>query len=223
MPEWQVRLQGNKFELELLGEVFTSPDLRVVHDAGEYFLTTDEFDLLNDATGILDRAMQKVRLANGAAKLQHRDFQAVEVHIVTRLEDHGGRSQWVHPRAIVLELDTLGVTAAVAAKAASVHAAVGSALRFLGTGPDNWVSLYNVYDVIREDVGGDAALKARGWSSRNEVRRFTQTANSLDAAGEGARHGKRAIRSPKHPMSLEEARTLIRLLLKRWIDAKGKG
>src|SRR5262245_12013504 len=78
----------------------------------------------------------------------------------------------------------------------------------------SWANLYKALEVVQDEIGGD--IHRKGWASKRELDRFTQTANSTSAVGRDARHAKRRFTPPKRPMSLEEADELIRNVLMRW-------
>jgi hypothetical protein len=86
--------------------------------------------------------------------------------------------------------------------------------------PDSWGSQYNVYEIIRDDVGGDDAIANSGWGTKSELTRFKRTACSPKALGRKARHGVQSEDPPNNPMKPSEASTLIRRLVRRWLDAK---
>ncbi|WP_337286430.1 hypothetical protein [Candidatus Methylomirabilis sp.] len=56
--------------------------------------------------------------------------------------------------------------------------------------------------------------------TRDEVKRFTRTANSVTTAGDQARHGKERTAPPAKPMPLASARNLIDGLLRSWLAWK---
>ena len=95
---------------------------------------------------------------------------------------------------------------------------VRQALRFWVNAHDNWGNLYKILEIIESDVG--SSIYSNGWVSKAEVGRFTQTANSADALGDEARHAKKHVAPPSTPMTIKEARHLIKVLLQKWIESK---
>jgi hypothetical protein len=95
---------------------------------------------------------------------------------------------------------------------------VRQALRFWVKGSENWADLYKVHEVIESDFGD--AVYTNGWASKIEVTRFTRTANSVEALGDQARHAKKYAEPPSKPMTIQEAKGLIKHLLEKWIDSK---
>lgn len=78
--------------------------------------------------------------------------------------------------------------------------------------PAAWDALYRVFEIVRDDVGGE--IQRAGWATKAEQERFKQTANSLD------RHAKGVVPPPKKPMTLPEGADFVRKVLRRWIEAK---
>ena len=99
--------------------------------------------------------------------------------------------------------------------------AVSKALRLFGktTNDHDWVGLYRIFEVIKDDVGTQL-MYAKGWATKAAITNFTRTANHPDAAGDDARHGATNDQPPTNPMALSDARSLIELLLHRWLDHK---
>jgi hypothetical protein len=84
-----------------------------------------------------------------------------------------------------------------------------------------WVGLYRIHEVVEHDVGGREALIKLGRVSKQQLKRFTHSSNSVAAAGDQARHGKEITQPPKNPMSLEEAKAFVMGLLTAWFNSKG--
>src|SRR6266849_8946952 len=93
------------------------------------------------------------------------------------------------------------------------------ALRLRDDDSRGWVELYRLYEVIESDIGRPVIV-ANGWVSDRDIGRFKHTANSVEAAGDEARHGKEETDPPARPLSLAEARTLIDRLLSGWLAFK---
>ena len=87
-------------------------------------------------------------------------------------------------------------------------------------GDDEIATLYKIYEIIADDIGGVEIIQDNGWASRNKIEGFTRTANSPDAIGDKARHGVQKNAPPKNPMSLGEAKALIHHLVKCWLNSK---
>ena len=87
-------------------------------------------------------------------------------------------------------------------RAAALAQDIGAALRYL-EGKPGWVELYKAYEAVR--------LMPNGGISRNEIKRFTQTANT----GDGRHRPNNKWKPHSRPMELWEARALIT----QWVSA----
>ena len=94
------------------------------------------------------------------------------------------------------------------------------ALRILITRETNWVNLYNILDVILSDVGG--TIWQEGWAPESEIKRLKHTADSENTLGDEARHGRERTQAPADPMSLKEADSFIRSIMRAWLAWKSK-
>jgi len=79
------------------------------------------------------------------------------------------------------------------------------------------MSLYKVYEIVRQDVGDVAAA---GWAKRGEIRAFTQTAQSAESLGDAARHAVRKFAPPDTPMTHSDAVALVQAILQRWLASR---
>ena len=103
---------------------------------------------------------------------------------------------------------------------ADQDAKVKESLRMLGSLEPTWANLHKVFEIIQSDIGGQ--MYKHGWVTKKEGNRFTQTANSALAIGDAARHpvDEKKYQPPQNPMSLSEARSLIRSLISKWVQSK---
>jgi hypothetical protein len=105
--------------------------------------------------------------------------------------------------------------------------AVHLALTYYGLQTPSWTTLYNVYEVLEESIGIDAIVQ-RGWATRRDLDTFTTSANAPLVSGRFGRHARRRgvpqrtmtrrRGVPQRTMTLEDARTLFRTILARWIS-----
>ncbi len=101
------------------------------------------------------------------------------------------------------------------AELAASDAKVFEALRIFGSRPHDWVNLYRVLEIVegRTDIVGS------GWASRNEIERFSRTANHPRAAGPNARHAESKVQPSPNPMTTEQGSELIRRILAGWLGS----
>jgi hypothetical protein len=84
----------------------------------------------------------------------------------------------------------------------------------------DWVNLYRIYEVIRDDCGGEKDLRDLCGISNSQLTQFTRTANHPEVTGITARHGSLSSEPPTNPMLLEEARQFIKAIMDCWITHK---
>jgi hypothetical protein len=233
MPNWSVQLTGDKFDLEDLPKWFTTPDLQVVEELDGYYLRSDLFEAIEEAEEVRTVAQEILERLVGAAKLFRPNFLSIELGAVIRQEDDGRRRRHVslssnivaRSKVSSVKLTVNGSEETLQVPRPAVWAAVAKddekvrqALRFWSDGPENWAYLYKVLEVIESDVGG--VIYRNAWVSKTEVKRFTQTANSAEALGDDARHAKKHVPPPPKPMTIKEAKQLMKALLEKWIASK---
>jgi len=95
---------------------------------------------------------------------------------------------------------------------------VHDALAILGRDDVRWHDLYHVLEVVESDAGG--AAHSFGWATKRELDLFARTANNRVAIGSEARHGHKRWTPPKEPMTLNNAKALIRHVVRKWIESK---
>jgi len=64
----------------------------------------------------------------------------------------------------------------------------------------NWWNLFKVYEIIKEEVGGDKEIQKTGWVTKEELSLFWQTAQSWEALGDAARHADKKYKAPENTM-----------------------
>jgi hypothetical protein len=237
MRQWLARLRGEKFDLQELPKLFDSADITVTEEDGNYYLKSAKFTNLANAEEVLTVAAEIVDTINDVLFFHLGNFRPAEIDAVTEVHEDGSRHHRVFlkgsvtPRSRVsiahltitdangnvVESEQSGV-AATLMDAAGKYRAVADALHFYRN--SDWGSLYKVFEIIRDDVGGNRCLIQRGWVSKRVLSRFTRTAQSRDAIGDEARHASKKFTPPRHPMVLSEVRGVIRSILERWLQTK---
>ena len=231
--QWLVRLKGEVPDLEDLSELFVSEELSVIKERGSFWMRSSRFASLVDNTLVYSRALDLIRLMNGAAKVHYGDFRPVEFDGITRVDDEGNWGTHTHfgsTRVTGGGRVRVKTVASPEAKGerppperwvelALREETVARALRMLSR-DTSWSDLYKVYEIVRHDVGGRKGITEKRWASRNQIDRFTGTADSWDVLGENARHGVQRRDPPPNPMGLEEARSLVRTIVVLWLGSK---
>jgi hypothetical protein len=235
---WRVTLDGDAAELTILADSFKGPGLAINKEDSAFTLSCPEFEALNDAMRIRERAMAIVKLLNGATRLGFDSLQAIACGSVQETTAEGNRKIYgfpepvvVHARvfvgAVVMEQDGKVVSRSHPGDSicswmqlASQDIDVGKVLTLLSTGIFDWSNLYRIFEIIRSDAGGEDEIQKRGWATGAALTLFRRTSNHPEAAGLGARHGVMDAVPPVAPMDLEEAKALIVGLVHGWLRWK---
>lgn len=170
-------------------------------------------------------ADQLVEVLNGAARLYYERFGRVGFTSVTILDPDGKRRGYGYVTAHVRD-HTFTVfgegdeTLAVWVSQALANPEISRALILYGALEPNWKNLYLVLEVIEDDMGGEAELKASGLLRAKELDSFKHTANSYRAVEREARHATLSREPPANPMPIDKASEFIRELLRAWLNFK---
>lgn len=241
---WEVAVHGHPLDLDYFARQFKAPPVVVVKrdDADGYALRLDEFENCPDSASVLAAAERQLVLLTGALMLERRAVDPLSAGAVYRKHPGGGNDVFVFVRdtlRVRIDMGTPVVTVTDAdgrvvpqpveeprsvrvMRLCTTDAAVEKAMRLnAATDARSWVGLYRLYEVIEANVGGEKALVQHGWSSSRGASRFKHSANSVEVAGDGARHGKEPTDPPAKPMTLEDADVFVRDLLARWLASKG--
>ena len=235
---WEIVLDGDAVDLRSLSESFADGDPKILERDGKYLFCWSVLDELSDAARVQADAEEQIARLSGAASLTLGAIKPIKVTHVTSTNDDGSRNisvsadgvNWSFrtPEPTVLSGRADGTEAInrpadpakawLAAAESSSSDNMARALR-LSEGRDHgWVELYRLLEIVEDSVGRNGITDA-GWTTKRQLARFRHTANSLEAAGDAARHGRERTQPPRLPMSLNDARKLIRQVLRQWLDA----
>lgn len=225
MPDWLVELQGEEVDLEALTRLLASSDLKVSKEGDTYYLGCS--GSIGSQDEVRERAREILQRASAAERIRCGSSLPIKLGEVFRIEADGTRRPFFSsalrfswtvrvPHAPVTEEDATAFGRWV--ELAEHDAKVDKVLRILITRETNWVNLYNILDVVLSDVG--SMIWQAGWATDREVKRFKHTADSEGTVGDDARHGRERTQPPADPMSLTEADSLIRRILRAWLAWK---
>jgi len=236
MPRWLVRLEGEKFDLEDLPSLVCSPEYTVIEEDGLYYLGSSDFDSLGSADEVREHAIAIIKMMNGVMKLYIPSFGGVYEGGVTMIGEDGRRHHYVYLEGSIKlrskasanltvttsnntqQTDSLPSTIESWISLAKADKAVADALHFFKE--NTWISLYKVYEIIGEDIGGEQAIIKNGWATKRGLSQFTHTAQSKAAIGDLARHATNKLKPPSQPMSIKEAEALLRGIILSWLSSK---
>lgn len=236
MKEWLVRLKGEEFDLQKLPTLLTSPEVTVIEEDGNYYLKSEDFNSMTDASHVLAASKPMLEAINGALQLYLGDFQIVKADgIVVGIGEDGKPHNYVVLSGSITCRGRVSASVTLVKPNGTVDSSqrsskveswiavarqnknVADAFRLFCA--PTWFNLYKIYEIIRADVGGKKKIIQKGWVTAPDIKRFTNTAQSPDVLGDDARHATQKDLPPKKPMSLSEAKSLIRILLKNWLQS----
>lgn len=228
---WRVQIIGNDALLQELTKLFTSPVQAIIKEPDGYFLTGSELDGLNTHQEVRQKAEEFVQLISASIKLlSATGGELLPAHVFELLDD-GTKMAFLDfaeglavSAEVTLEItDPAGTKTVIKATdilpkwiaAARGDEAVARVLRLSGR-PMDWVNLYKIFEAINHDVD----TVKQGWTTDKKRRLFKQTANSVGALGDDARHGKEDTEPPKDPMSYGEAKSFVETLTHEYMRFK---
>jgi hypothetical protein len=231
MATWIVRLDGDPDDLNALVDL----GVGVTQESDGVVFRSPDLDVLSDAWLVRERAVEHVAVFSGLSRIGEGDdkARAVVVGAIFR-EDGTRRDTFVAPQSVEIRMRGRAVALrgpcdpatpvatgyAAWATAAKRDPKVKLALQHFSLEPSA-ESLWKVYEVIRDDVGGKANILSKGWATANEIDSF-RSVHYPSVLGGKARHGiePKNPAAPTAPMSLAEARQFVRRLLKHWLTSK---
>jgi len=227
--EWYVGIKGDNFDLEDLSKSLNSPEFSITKKGEDYILKSTHFNSLEDVDDVRNKANEILSLINGSAWLVIGMRKPLEEVRVCRVNDDGKikcsvvfsdfarardrfKAHLITKDGEVQEIDQANPIPEFIAT--SQHEEnVDTVLRLLGDHSKDWVNLYNILEVVENDVGGIPKIAKKGWATKKAIKRFKRTANFV------ARHGAK-IKPPPNPMTPSEAESLIKTIVNSWIQSK---
>jgi len=237
MATWLVRLRGELFDLQELPEIFRSDELSVVEESKEYFAKSIAFDQLTTVEAVHSLAEEKIKVMSDVLIYHFIDFEPIKldgsiIQITLEGERHTFALASAHARGRSRAKATgkashsdgtiepiLPHDAVIARELAEKYIEVADVLHFFAGG--TWLDLYKAYELIWDDVGNERNLERKHWVDKDRLSSFTGTAQSRSAIGNNARHARRKYIMPQDKiMSLNEAKSLLKKLINRWVQSK---
>jgi hypothetical protein len=235
-----VQLLGDASDLSALAKSLTGNDLNVSRDGQDYVLTSDRFQARETAADIHAKAKEIVANLNGACRYTLGTTRPLSVGAVLRRHPDGERDITIRPEPARIVVRALSPTVKVGSIDGSVEEsnradpvkhlmrlalssdAVRDVLHLIATGTLDWVNLCRILEIVVEDVGGPKVIARHRWATLKSMELLERTANSYDAVGLKARHGRQraGIQPPPKPMLISEARKLIGSIVHKWLESK---
>ena len=220
--EWSFDLVGEKSDINALKRWAPLAGCEIVEEQGRSILKWKPLQELDDVIEARSTASDIVAVLNGLLRTETRISRPV------RLPGSGYQVRPDGSRAVhiagsvarVMLLDALPDWAAKHYAAAEHDSNVRDALIAYG-GEPSWQKLRHVFEIIRQDVGGEAEIKRLEWATRTEIKQFSVNANDKRLSGPEAIHGRRFNDDPGvAKMTLDDGLLFVGRLLNRWIENK---
>jgi hypothetical protein len=94
MAKWVVTLKGEGFDPQDLTGLFTTPGLEIVYEDDRYYLKSIDFDSLDDAEKLHERAQQLCKRVKGSWACLGKNV-TVEIARIERIRDDGSRNAYI--------------------------------------------------------------------------------------------------------------------------------
>ena len=237
---WEVQVVGDTADLAMFAARFSDETLTIVKHNNEYVLKAKAFAGLDSCRAVAERAKELLTILSGSARLTLGSHTSLSLGgAVYQVKEDGGRNTFVITKTAKHRIRTFPATITGTKKCGTkkIHhpaepianwfpqaikdEAMTKALRLRNSDNLAWVDLYRIYEVVEDDIGKSTIVE-KGWSTKEALRQFKHTANSVAAVADQARHGKERTQPPKKAITLSEARGLIDTILKGWLEYKVK-
>jgi len=235
--DWEVHVSGPQSILDELVYAFDDGDITLTRVGDQFVLRSRTLQNLADSAAVRSEAERIVEALSGISRVLLQSDRPLNVASLAEVRADGTRNIFVQVEPAVLRVGAGLVSVVVTHSDGRIEehrpsdpapiwlgralsdAATARALRLRDAGHLSWTDLYRLYEVIEAGAGGADGILAKDWISRSQLRRFKHSANSVSAAGDQARHGVETTQPPADAMTLSEARSLIDILLGRWLGS----
>lgn len=233
--EWEVVLRGPESILEELAHALRQDENIIIRSTEGFILRSSRFVNSTDAPDVRSKATHIKEALSGISRMLLQSDAPLRIASLVEIRPDGTRNILVELEPGVLSIKdglvSLQITLADGSiedrrpsdpvpawltKALATPKAA-RALRLRDKTPLSWSDLYRLFEIIVDGVGGTGTIVNSGWASRTQLGRFTHSADSVSAAGDQARHGVERTTPPADPMTIAEARSLMDILLARWL------
>jgi len=227
--KWEAMLSGHVFDLEDLPLYFDT-DPHVLAEGERYWLISSAFDQMQDVVQVQEASRVVVARINGAMRLEDSGFEGV--HLSGRYRNETGEHVVVGAGTAVGRAKAGMVTVAGGTPSprppgpreyvqlSGTDLAAADVLRIISKGDLDWYDLYKIFEIVREDIGGERVMTAKGWAVASDLSAFRVSANHPGVSGQSARHARQNPGTPKHTMTIGRGRAFIAHLVRSWMTLR---
>lgn len=228
MSRWLIELKGDRLDVEEFPKWFPRGDIYAIEEGGNVYLVGSALDGMKEPDAVLAKVQEALDEFSAVISLLWNGFTKPQIGQVLLEDSSGKRSAYLFMTGIAagrskasgVLVDAGAMAAApkttqaqdmLAAAKESPH--LYEAIKVWADPIRTWGRLYRVMEEIKKHCG--QPINKVGLCTEGELKRFTQTANTAEAAGLDARHASKSFDLPKDPMSLDEAESFISSLLEK--------
>ena len=231
---YDVIVEGDAADLALAEDCFGRGAVRIRKDGDVHLLDFPALRTFNDMEQVRAAAEKVLWTVNAALKIHEPALRPLRFSVVRTQDESGQKKHYVLKaetghfklRGGVATLKVIGTDGKVKDPGPSLpeqvqavagdDPAVHRALTLWSEDRHDGAVVYKIYELIRDDCGGDDGIASSGLASKSEQSVFRGSVNRSDVLGEYARH---AITTGS-TMTAGECEAFIRGLLLRWIEQK---
>lgn len=235
MTKWMATLIGDAADLRMIAEALTMNECRVVCRDDAFLLESNLFRDHDAAEVIRTKAAEIATLLSGASMVLLGATRRFLIGAIVRVDENGREHTYVTAEPAVASVRVLPPTLAVTNPDGSevihrpgdslnewfplavMNPSIAAVLRIRSRGPLDWDDLLRIIELVQSS--GMPIKNQPESPSKADIRRLEQTANSVHALGERARHPGRDYAAPKNPMDIQAARALVDRLTLSWLKA----
>lgn len=231
--KWLVKLKQPEENEEDWQEILETLPVTVKREGDEVYFALDQFEQAADVHEVKEEAEEFVLRVNrglSAAPIREVEF---EVGGYFEIVEDGSRERKKRRNIVTgtaLEIRAGSVStdssrerrveiARSYALCALEDNAVNKVLALLEEEPTP-TALYNIYEGIKKDIGGEKEIGDLGWASGKMQTNFRRSAMHYEASGLQARHVFKDWEPPESPMSAAEMKSFIERLAGQWLRYK---
>lgn len=220
---WEVRITGDKSDLEELSKILTSKDLSIVKENEHFILKSEDFDILSDYGEVKTKTNELLNTVNAIAQLTLDSREIIKYNHIFQLDEYKitgmcleskiGVFSRVYIRKI-FPYDETEIYNPIrnCKKLAEKDKNVKDVFDLIVFNFDSWYTLYKIFETLRKDELFVEVLKEGNYSKKAKL--LKQTANHY-------RHAD----NEKHPLppnviTLSEAKSFTKLVLLKWLAQK---
>lgn len=226
-----IQLIGEKLDIQDIQSGLNTSNWKVTQEVDGFYISSSDLDKLNDHSDIFSKVRQFLDAANGAANIVHSNHKPVGLGALKERNENGGFNIFVSISGTIEARSRMSATMTTNQnpdpnnikktieewlEIADRDENVRDVLHFFNEA--TWWNLYKIYEIIKDDLGGQNRLYQL--IPKNEIKQFTQAAQSRALLGDHARHASKTYIAPAIPLTLGQAQLTLKKLFTNWIKLK---